>query len=239
MRRFALIVTLAIFASFLWGTAAFAHGTDLNTVWTTEVLEEGTFEWDVDLGISNDQFTSYWSEDGRFLQNEFYTTLYPNLEIGLAFNLEREAGPWIMFAKYKVFDENKDNFPVSLAVGCDNIVGTKDRFVSEPIPWVIIGKEFNKFKGYVGYARNASGVQDDSGIIGGIDYTVNQDWWIQADFYGYNDSSDSIISGGIYYDLIKHMNLGVYGSYDSETKNTVCTVELALTGRFDDLKAES
>ena len=37
MRRFALIVTLAIFASFLWSTAAFAVGTDLNTVWTTEV----------------------------------------------------------------------------------------------------------------------------------------------------------------------------------------------------------
>jgi len=239
MRRFALIVTLALFASFLWGTAAFAHGTDLNTVWTTEVLEEGTFEWDVNLGISDEEYGAFWSEDGRFLQNEFYATIYPNLEIGLAFNLERDSGPWTMFAKYKVFDENEDNFPVSLAVGCDNIVGTKDRFVSEPIPWIVIGKEFNKFKGYVGYAHNASGLQDDSGIIGGIDYTVNPDWWVQADFYGYNDTEDSIISGGIYYDLIKHMNLGVYGSYDSQTENTIVTVELAFTGRFDDLKADA
>jgi hypothetical protein len=237
MRRFALIVALAIFASFFWGTAAFAHGTDLNNVWTTEVLDQGTFEWDVDLGISNDQFTSYWSEDGRFLQNEFYSTILPNFEIGFAFNLEREAGPWIMFAKYKVFDENADNFPVSLAVGCDNIIGTHARTSSEPIPWVVIGKEFNKFKGYVGYAHNASGVQGDSGIIGGIDYTINPDWWFQADYYGFNDSSDALISGGIYRDLINHMNLGVFGTYDTVTTNTVITVEMAFSGRYDDLKA--
>jgi hypothetical protein len=238
MRRFALIVTLAIFASFLWGTAALAHGTDLNTVWTTEVLDQGTFEWDVNLGVNNEQFTSFWSEDGRFLQNEFYSTILPNFEIGFAFNLERESGPWVMFAKYQVFDEDEDNFPVSVAVGCDNIIGTKSRTASEPIPWIVIGKEFNNFDGYVGYAHNASGVQDDSGIIGGIDYAVNEDWWVQADFYGFNDSSDSIISGGIYYDLINHFNLGVFASYDSVTENTTATVELAFMGRYDDLKAD-
>ena len=250
MRRFALIVALAIFASFLWSTAVFAHGTDLNTVWTTEVLDEGTFEWDLQLGVSDEMFGAFWSEDGRFLENEFYGTILPNFEIGFAFNAEREVGPWTMFAKYQVFDEAEDDFPVSLAVGVDNIIGTKDRTISEPIPYIIVGKSFNAFDGYLGYAHNATGTQDDAGLLAGIDYAVNEDWSVQADVYGFQHEVwdpvalefasewDTIISGGIYYDWINHIDFGVIGSYDSETENTIITFELAFTGSFDDLEAE-
>jgi hypothetical protein len=238
MRRFALIVTLAIFASFIWGTAAFAHGTDLNNVWTTEVCDEGTFEWDLDLGISDEEFGAFWSEDGRFLQNEFYASIFKDFEIGFAFNVEREVGPFIMFCKYRVFNEEEDNFPVSLAVGCDNVMGTHQRFWSEPIPYIVVGKNFDKLNGYVGYAHNASGLQDDSGVFAGFDYQWNEKWLFAVDFYGFNENEDNIISGGVYYDWMKHFNVNTWVSYDSTTENAIVTVELAFTGRFDDLEAE-
>jgi hypothetical protein len=238
MRRFALIAALAIFASFLWSTAAFASGTDLNTVWTTELLEEGAFQWDLTLGTSNEQYTAFWSEDGRFLTNDFYTTIWKNLEVGMAFNVERNVGPFSLFAKYRVFNEKDGDFPVSLAVGASNIIGTHDRYSSEVIPFIVVGKNFDKFDGYVGFAHNASGVQDDDSLFGGIDYMWNEDWDIVVDFFGYNDTGDSVISGGLYYDLMKHFGLNGWVSYDSGTENTIIVVELAFTGRFDDLKAD-
>jgi len=238
MRRFALIAALAIFASFLWSTAAFASGTDLNTVWTTELLEEGAFEWDLALGTSNEEYTAFWSEDGRFLTNDFYTTIWKDLEIGMAFNVERNVGPFSLFAKYRIFNEAEDNFPVSLAVGASNIVGTHERYSSEVIPYIVVGKNFDKFDGYVGFAHNASGVQDDDSLFGGIDYMWNEDWDIVVDFFGYNDTGDSVISGGLYYDLMKYFGLNGWVSYDSGTESTIVVVELAFTGRFDDLKAD-
>jgi hypothetical protein len=238
MRRFALIVTLAIFASFLWSTAVFAHGTGLNNVWTTDVVELGTFRWDLQLGVSDEEYGAFWSEDGRFLENEFYATIFPDLEIGFAFNVEREVGPFTMFAKYKIFDEMVDNFPVSLAVGADNIIGTSERTSSEVIPYIVVGKNFDRLNGYVGYAHNASGEQDDSGIFGGFDYAWNDNWTIKADIYTFNDNEDNIISGGVNYDWTKHFGLNGWVSYDSVTENTIFTVELAFTGRFDDLEAD-
>jgi len=238
MRRFALVAALAIFASLLWGTAAYAHGTDLNTIWTTEVVENGTFEWDLALQVSNEEFTAFWAEDGRFLTNDFYANLYKNLEIGLAFNVERAVGPFTMDAKYKVFDEEANNFPVSLAIGVDNVIGTKARIVSEPIPYIVIGKNFDKLNGYLGLAHNASGLEGDNSVFGGFDYKWRDDLKFAVDYYGLNDNEDNIISGGIYYDWMKHMGLNGWVSYDSITENVIITVELAFTGRFADLKAE-
>jgi hypothetical protein len=210
----------------------------LNTVWTTELLEEGAFEWDLALGTSNEEYTAFWSEDGRFLTNDFYTTIWKDLEIGMAFNVERNVGPFSLFAKYRIFNEAEDNFPVSLAVGASNIVGTHERYSSEVIPYIVVGKNFDKFDGYVGFAHNASGVQDDDSLFGGIDYMWNEDWDIVVDFFGYNDTGDSVISGGLYYDLMKHFGLNGWVSYDSGTESTIVVVELAFTGRFDDLKAD-
>jgi hypothetical protein len=239
MRRFALIVTLAIFASFLWSTAAFASGTDLNTVWTTDLLEEGEFQWDLTLGVSNEQYVTYWDEDGRFLTNDFYTTIWKNLEIGMQFNVERNVGPFSMFAKYRIFDENEGKFPVSVAVGASNIIGTHDRYSSEVIPYIVVGKNFNRLDGYIGFAHNASGVQDDDSLFGGFDYMWNEDWDFVVDFYGFNDTADALISGGAYYDLMKHFGLNAWATYDTSTENAIIVVELSFTGRFDDLKADT
>jgi hypothetical protein len=239
MRRFALIVALAIFASFFWGSAAFAHGTGLNNIWTPDVVELGTFQWNLDLAVSDTEFAGgYFEEDGRFLAQEFYATLFPDLEIGMAFNGEREIGPFIMYAKYKVFDESVDNFPVSLAVGCDNIIGTNDRYISEPIPYIVIGKNFNRANGYLGFAHNASGLEDDNSLFGGIDYAWDEDWTIAVDYYGYLDNEESVISGGLYYDWVNHIDWGAWAEYDSATENTIIVFEFAFTGRFDDLEAE-
>ena len=248
MRRFALIVTLAIFASFLWGTAAFAHGTDLNQIWTTEVLDEGAFEWDLTLAVSDTVFVSdiyatYFEEDGRFLAQEFYAGILQNFEIGMAFNGEREVGPFTLFAKYKIFSEEDDEcgkggFPVSLAVGVDNIIGTHDRYVSEPIPYIVIGKSFNRANGYLGFAHNASGWEGDNSLFGGFDYLWAPEWTLAVDYYGFSDNEENVISGGIYYDWVNHITWGIGASYDSTSENTIFAVEFAFTGRFDDLEAE-
>ena len=239
MRRFVLIVTLAIFASFLWSTAAFASGTDLNTVWTTDVLDEGVFNWDLQLGTSNEAYTAFWSEDGRFLENEFYAGIYKNLEIGFAFNIERNVGPFSMFAKYRVFNEMEDSFPLSLAVGAANVIGTHERYYSEVIPFIVIGKNFDKLNGYVGFAHNASGVQDDDSVFAGFDYMWNDDWTFAVDYYGYDSNEQNVLSGGVYYDLMKHIDLNGWVSYDSGTENTIFVLEMAFSGRFDDLEADA
>ena len=239
MRRFALILTLAIFASFLFGSAAYAGGTGLNTIWTTDVVELGTFEWNLDLAVSDTEFAGgYFAEDGRFLAQEFYATILPDFEIGFAFGGEREIGPFTMFAKYKIFDEFEDNFPVSLAVGLDNIIGTNDRYISEVIPYIVIGKNFNRANGYLGFAHNASGLEDDNSLFAGFDYAWEEDWTIAVDYYGYLDNEEGIISGGLYYDWINHVGWGAWAEYDTASENTIIVFEFAFTGRFDDLEAE-
>ena len=239
MRRFALIITLAVIVSFLWGTAAFANGTDLNNIWTTEVLEEGVFEWDLQLAISDEEFAGgYFAEDGRFLSQEFYVGLMSDFEMGMAFNAEREIGPFTMYLKYKVFDEIADDFPVSLAVGVDNIIGTHDRFISEPIPYIVIGKSFNRANGYLGFAHNASGLEDDNSLFAGFDYMWNEDWTLAVDYYGYYDNEENVIAGGVYYDWVNHIGLNGWVMYDSATENMIFVLEFAFTGRFDNLEAE-
>lgn len=239
MRRFALILTLAVIVSFLWGTAAFANGSALNNIWTTEVLEEGVFEWDLDLAISDEEFAGgYFAEDGRFLSQQFYVGIMPDFEIGMQFNAEREIGPFTMFAKYKVFDEIADDFPVSLAVGVDNIVGTKDRFISEPIPYIVIGKSFNRANGYLGFAHNASGLEGDNSLFAGFDYAWNDDWTLAVDYYGYSDNEENVIAGGFYYAWVNHIGLNGWVMYDSATENMIFVLQFAFTGRFDNLEAE-
>ena len=239
MRRFALILTLAVIVSFLWGTAAFANGTGLNNIWTTEVLEEGVFEWDLQLAISDEEFAGgYFAEDGRFLSQEFYVGLMSDFEMGMAFNAEREIGPFTMYLKYKVFDEIADDFPVSLAVGVDNIIGTHDRFISEPIPYIVIGKSFNRANGYLGFAHNASGLEDDNSLFAGFDYMWNEDWTLAVDYYGYYDNEENVIAGGVYYDWVNHIGLNGWVMYDSATENMIFVLEFAFTGRFDNLEAE-
>lgn len=239
MRRFALILALAVIVSFLWGTAAFANGTGLNNIWTTEVLEEGVFEWDLQLAISDEEFAGgYFAEDGRFLSQEFYVGLMSDFEMGMAFNAEREIGPFTMYLKYKVFDEIADDFPVSLAVGVDNIIGTHDRFISEPIPYIVIGKSFDNANGYLGFAHNASGLEGDNSLFAGFDYVWNEDWTVAVDYYGYYDNEENVIAGGVYYDWVNHIGLNGWVMYDSATENMIFVVEFAFTGRFDNLEAE-
>jgi hypothetical protein len=239
MRRFALIVTLAIFASFLFTNVAFAGGTGLNTIWTPDILNEGEFEWDLNLGVSDEQFVTFWNEDGRFLSQEFFATILPNFEMGMSFNGEREMGPFAMFAKYQIFNELEDDFPVTVAVGVDNIIGTQDRYNSEPIPYIVIGKNFNeRWNGYLGFAHNASTVQDDDSVFGGLDFAWHDDWTFAVDYYGYNDNEEAIISGGLYYAWINHIALNGWVSYDTWTEDTMFTIQFAFMGRFDDLEAE-
>jgi hypothetical protein len=239
MRRFALIFALAIFASFLWSSAALAGGTSLNNIWTSDVADEGTFEWDLYLAVSDTEFAGgYFQEDGRFLSQEFFAGILPDFEIGMSFNAEREIGPFTMYCKYQVFDEMEDDFPVSLAVGVDNIVGTHDRFISEPIPYIVIGKNFDRANGYLGFAHNASGLEDDNSLFGGFDYAWTDEWTIMVDYYGYFDNEESVIAGGLYYDWINHIDWGAFASYDSATENTIIVFNFIFTGRFDDLEAE-
>ena len=239
MRRFALILTLAIVVSLFWGTAAFAHGTGLNTIPTTEVLDEGVFEWDLDLAVSDEVFAGgYFSEDGRFLSQEFYACLYENLEVGFAFNGEREIGPFRMFGKYQVFDEEEGKFPLSLAVGIDNVIGTHDRVFSKRTYYGVVGKSFDRANAYLGFAVNASTVTDDNSVFGGFDYAFNDDWTFRFDYYGYDSNEEGVISGGFDYAWINHIDWRGWASYDTYSENIIWVVEFALMGRFDDLEAE-
>jgi hypothetical protein len=224
VKRLALIGSLAILA-ILIASPAYAISdkyfvtSDLNLIPTTDTLEEGTAEWDL---------TAAYNEDfsrGRVVFSRTHVALFDNVEFGMLWGINRTAGPVQMGAKWKILDEYEGRWPVSLAVGFDHATGNYQRTGFEPVYYGVIGIHDVQLAGwwdwYLGVASNPVGYDtEDVSLFAGAQYWINEDWQFLADYYGYAENEEFFLTGGLNYDLVKHIELQGWVEYDSVTEDT-------------------
>lgn len=238
MKRLALIFTLAVLASLIAIPAAFAAApatTHLNNIPITDTMKAGSMEWDV-LGRYSDTVNR-----GRRISTRLFTALFDNFEFGMAWSVSRPAGPVEFSAKYKVLDEY-NGFPVSVAVGAEGITGNYQRTEMDPTYYAVVGIHDVRLGGwsdwYVGVANNPMGFDnEDNSVFGGFKYWINDDWQLNADYLGYDDNHENVISAGLNYDWVNHIGFQGWVERDSVTDDNVFVLQLAVRGDMRDLTA--
>ena len=226
MKKIFLVFTMALIANLLFAVGAFAATTDLNTIPIPQTKELGQWEWDLRVFLDED------ITKGRFFTNALYGVVWDKLEIGFDWNINRPIGPFKMSAKYQIWDELRDGDVIGLAVGVENIQGTAARGYDDPQPYIVISKQFSDFfAGYLGFMRMDS---EDNDIFAGIDWT-NDVWQFRLDYLGFNDNEERVISGGLEYQWVKHVDLAGWVSWDSVSEDTMFILELGFDADFTDI----
>jgi hypothetical protein len=242
VKRLALLVTLASL-TFLIAIPAYASVwgayTDLNNIPITDTLEEGTMEWDV-TGRFNEDFAR-----GRKVDSRLFGALFEDFEFGMSWGISRRptAGPMSLSLKYKVLDEYGGQFPVSLAVGAKGITGNYNTTGMDPTFFGVIGIHDVYLGGwwdwYVGLANNPTGYDDeDNSVFGGFKYWIDEDIQFNADYWGYSDNGDFIVTGGLNYDWMNHIGFQGWVEHDSVTEDEVFILQLVTRADMRDLTAE-
>jgi hypothetical protein len=238
VKRLALIFTLAIIAGFFVVPAVFAASTtDLNNIPITDTLKEGTFEWDLMARYSDD------FPRGRRVSTRLFGALFDNFEFGMSWGISRLAGPLELALKYKVLDEYEGRFPVSFAVGAEGITGNRETTGMDPSYYGVIGLHDVRLGGwwdwYIGVMNNPTGFDnEDNSVFGGFKYWVNDDWQVNADYKGYSDNGEYVISGGLNYDWVNHIGFQGWVERDSVTEDNVFVLQLVTRADMRDLTGE-
>jgi hypothetical protein len=243
VKRLALIFTLAILASLIAipaafaGSTSFGNTTSLNNIPITDTLEEGTFEWNAYARYAED------FPRGHRIATRVFGALFDNFEFGMSWGISRRAGPVELALKYKVLDEYGGQFPLSLAVGAEGITGNYERTNMDPTYYGVIGIHDVHLGGwwdwYVGVAHNPTGFDDeDNSLFGGFKYWFSDCVQLNADYMGYSDSEEYIITGGLNYDWMNHIGFSGWVERDSYTEDNVFVLELAVQADMRDLTAE-
>ena len=231
MKRYATIVSMAVFITLVSSAGAFATTTtDLLEAPIPTVMDYGEWEYGVRARISED------IAKGRFFTNSIHGSPFRNLEVGATWNLNRPIGPFAWGAKYQILDNQRDNDFISLAVGIDNITGITGEGETDPQPYVVASRDFGSLTAYVGYIHFDG---NDNNIYGGLNWRWNDRWQIRGEYVGTQENEEAIISGGIRYKWIKHVDLGAWVSNDSFTDDTIITLEFALRGDLRDLTLDA
>ena len=203
--------------------------TDLNNIPITATLKTGTMEWDVDAA-----YNKTFGTKGREISNRLFVALFDNFEFGMAWGISRPAGPVQLALKYRILKQGH-HFPLSLAVGADNITGTIPHTGMHPMYYGVLGLQDVHFGGYWdfygGLADNPMGtdVKDYSGF-GGLKYWFNKQLQFNGDYLGYQKNKESLIAGGLNYDWTKHIGFQGWVERDSVVKKTVFVLELSVRG---------
>jgi hypothetical protein len=226
LKKIILVFSMALIANLVFAICAFAATTDLNNIPIPQTKELGQWEWDVRVFVDDS------INKGRFMTNALYGVVWDKLEVGFDWNLNRPIGPFKMSAKYQIWDEVRDGDFIGLAVGVENVQGTPARGADDPQPYLVISKQFNpEIAGYVGVIHYDS---EDNNLFAGVDWN-RAPWQFRADFLGYDDNNESIISGGIEYQWAKHVDLAGWVSWDSVSEETMVVLELGFNADFTDL----
>jgi hypothetical protein len=245
VKRLALMISLATVAGLLAIPSAYAAldypgnipTTDLNLIPITDTLKAGTMEWDLQARYNQDSFNR-----GRRVSTRLFCALFDNFEFGMAWDISRPAGPVMFAAKYKVLDEYSD-FPVSLAVGAEGVTGNWQRTERDPTYYAVVGVHDVHIGGwwdwYVGVNHNPTGYDnEDNSLFGGFKYWINKEVQFNADYYGYSDNEENIISAGLNYDWINHIGFQGWVERDSVTEDNVFVLQLAVRGDMRKLTDE-
>ena len=227
MKKILFIFTVALITNLIFSVAAQAATTDLNTIPIPQTKELGQWEWDLIVFLDDD------IEKGRFITNALYGVVWDKLEIGFNWNLNRPIGPFKMSAKYQIWDELRDGDVVGLAVGVENIQGTRSRGMDDPQPYVVVSKQFAEtWAGYLGFIHFDS---EDNDFFAGIDWHRDPRWQFRVDYLGYADNEEAIISGGFEYQWAKHIDLAGWISWDTFSEEEMYVLELGFDADFTDL----
>ncbi|MFH1514573.1 MAG: hypothetical protein ABIG42_03850 [bacterium] len=226
MKKILLVLTVALIANLLFAVGAFASTTDLNTIPIPQTKELGQWEWDLRVFLNDD------IEKGRFFSNALYGVVWDKLEVGFDWNINRPIGPFKMGAKYQVWDEIRDGDVIGLAIGVENIQGTKGRGMDDPQPYIVISKQLNpNIAGYFGVIQYDS---EDVNFFAGADWK-NEVWQFRVDYLGFDENNERIVSGGIEYQWVKHVDLAGWLSWNSVSEDTTIVLELGFDADFTDI----
>ena len=229
----AMIIASPAYANERWYST-----TDLNLIPITDTLEEGTVQWDV-TAVFDDSIAK-----GRTLTSRTYIGLWDNVEIGMQWGLTRPVGPVAFGGKWKILDEYDGDWPVSVAIGFDGATGNYQRTGYDPVYYGVLGIHDVRIAGwsdwYVGLAHNPTGFDDeDNSVFGGVKYWVNDRWQFNADYSGFADNEEFFASGGLNYDLVKHIELQGFIRYDSVSEDSMLVLSFNSRADLRDLTAET
>ena len=85
----------------------------------------------------------------------------------------------------------------------------------------------------------ATGFDDeDNSLFGGFKYWFSDTIQLNADYMGYSDNGEYIITGGLNYDWTNHIGLAGWVERDSLTEDNVFVLEFQATADMRDLTAE-
>jgi hypothetical protein len=221
---------MALFITLVSSTGAFAiesQTTDLLLAPIPTVLPYGEWEYAV-RGTIGDTI-----ERGRFYDNSLHGSPFRNLEVGAHWNLQRPLGPFAWGAKYQILDNQRDDDFISLAVGVNNNTGITGPAHTDAQPYIVASRDFgDNITLYLGYYHFDG---DDNDIYGGLNWRTNDRWQWRAEYVGFADNEEALISGGFRWDATKHIDLSAWVTNDSLSDDTVFTIEFALQGDLRDL----
>lgn len=231
LKKIVIIFTVALIANMFFAVAASAATTGLNNIPIPQTKELGEWEWDLTVYLDQDL------GKGRFFSNSLYGVVIDKLEIGFDWNLSRPVGPLKMSAKYQIWDEIRNGDVIGLAVGVENVQGTRGRGHDEPMYYIVISKQFmNNWAGYLGFMQLHS---DDHSFFAGLDWRRDDRWQFRVDYFGYDDNNEGILAAGIQYDLAKHIGLAGWVNYDTFSEKESFVLELQFDANFMDLTMET
>lgn len=233
MKRTLTVASMAVFLTLVSSTGAFAvesQTTDLLLAPIPTTLPYGQWEYSIRATMGEDL------RKGRFYDNSLIIAPFRNLELGANWNLQRPLGPFRWGAKYQILDNQRDNDFISLAVGINNNTGITGPAHTDAQPYIVASRDFgNNLTLYVGYIHFDG---DDNNLYGGLNWRANDKWQFRAEYLGYNDNEEALISGGVRWDWTKHIDLSLFLTNDSGSDDTTVTFEFALMGDLRDLTTD-
>jgi hypothetical protein len=204
--------------------------TDLLYAPIPTVLPYGDWEYGIRATMGEDL------AKGRFFDNSLIISPARNVEVGATWNLNRPVGPFRWGVKYQILDNQRDNDFISLAVGLNNNTGITGPAHTDAQPYIAASRDFgDHLTAYLGYIHFDG---DDNDWYAGLNWRGGDRWQLRAEYLGLDDNEESLISGGIRYEWIKHVDLSLWASNDSFSDDTTVTFEFALHGDLRDLTTD-
>lgn len=194
------VATLLLLA----GLSALATPSTLITIPSTDIQPTGVWH----LGVDSLVYTGGNEAPASFVDLGLTYGLTPRIEVGVDFVSGFDNPLWLN-AKVQLL--SPEQAPVAMAAGIYNY-STADASNQE-VKYVIASRAFDQFRVHLGgFAANDELFgDDDTGILGGVEYTAAAPWWFAVDYFSGENPLGSL-NLGVGYALTD--KIGVILGYD-------------------------